>query len=62
MELNTTDYLKKALLDTQERIRDFQDYATAVDAGELQTFFHDYALSEARHAQKLQGYIESYEQ
>jgi hypothetical protein len=30
MEMNTQDYLKKALLDTQEKVRDFMNYADKV--------------------------------
>lgn len=59
MELNTQDYLKKALLDTQERIRDFQAYSHRIENDELKEFFSNYALSEAKHAQKLQRYIQS---
>lgn len=58
MELNTTDRLKKALLDTQERVRDFQHYSAELEEKNLQNFFHEYALSEAKQAQKLQQYIE----
>lgn len=59
MEMNKEDYLKKALLDTQERIRDFKSYAEKVDDGELQDFFREYSLSEGMQAQKLQKYIKS---
>ena len=31
MEMNTQDYLKKALLDTQEKVRDFMNYAEHID-------------------------------
>ena len=61
MELTAKDCLKKALLDTQERVRDFQVYASRIEADDLQTFFHEYALSEAKQAQRLQNYIESAE-
>ncbi len=58
MELNTQDYLKKALLDTQERVRDFMNYAEQVGGGKLQEFFRDYAESEGRQAQKMRSYLE----
>ena len=59
MELNKTDYLKKALLDTQERIRDFQAYSSRIEDKSLQDFFSEYALSECKQAQKLQEYIKT---
>lgn len=59
MEMNTVDYLKKALLDTQERIRDFKAYSEKIDDRELQKFFREYSLSEGKQAQKLQEYLET---
>ncbi len=58
MEFDTQDYLKKALLDTQERVRDFMNYAEQVDGGELQKFFRNYAESESRQAQKMRSYLD----
>lgn len=60
MEMNTEDYLKKALLDTQERIRDFKAYSAKIEDDELKKFFREYSLSEGEHAQKLQKFIDSY--
>ena len=57
MELNTQDYLKKALLDTQERVRDFMMYSQQVDSRHLRDFFSEYAASEAHQARKLQDFI-----
>lgn len=59
MEMNTEDYLKKALLDTQERIRDFKAYSEKIEGDELQKFFREYSLTEGKQAQKLQKYLES---
>ncbi|HML36280.1 MAG TPA: hypothetical protein PKA19_02500 [Bacillota bacterium] len=59
MEMKKEDYLKKALLDTQERIRDFKSYSEKIDDGELQDFFREYSLSEGMQARKLQKYIKS---
>lgn len=59
MEMNTVDYLKKALLDTQERVRDFKSYAEKIEDDELQKFFREYSLTEGKQAQKLQKYLES---
>lgn len=59
MEMQTVDYLKKALLDTQERVRDFKAYSAKIEDKDLQKFFGDYSLSEGKQAQKLQKYLES---
>lgn len=59
MEMNTEDYLKKALLDTQERVRDFMNYSQKIEDENLQDFFKQYAESEGYQAQKLQEYIQS---
>ena len=59
MEMHTADYLKKALLDTQERVRDFKAYSEKIENHELQGFFREYSLSEGKQAQKLQDYIKS---
>ena len=59
MEMVTEDYLKKALLDTQERVRDFKSYSEKVKDDEIQQFFREYSLTEGKQAQKLQKYIES---
>ena len=61
MEMNTQDYLKKALLDTQERVRDFMNYSDQLKDRELQSFFRRYAESEGRQAQQLQGYLKDIE-
>jgi hypothetical protein len=58
MQLNTQDHLKKALLDTQERVRDFMHYSQIIKDKEIQGFFRDYAESEAYQARKLQEFIE----
>lgn len=58
MEMNTQDCLKKALLDTQEKVRDFMQYADNVDDKELSKCFKDFAQAEGLQAQKLQEHIE----
>jgi hypothetical protein len=59
MEMNTEDYLKKALLDTQERVRDFKAYSSKIEDEEMKRFFREYSLFEGKQAQKLQKYLES---
>ncbi|WP_027398653.1 hypothetical protein [Anaerovorax odorimutans] len=62
MQINTQDCLKKALLDTQERVRDFMNYSDKIDNEEMKQFFRQYAVTEGEQAQKLQKYIESIQQ
>lgn len=57
MNMSTQDYLKKALLDTQERVRDFMNYADQIEDKKLQQYFKSYAETEGKQAQKLQGFI-----
>ena len=57
MEMNTQDFLKKALLDTQERVRDFQNYSQAIDDEDLQDCFKRFAENEAMQASELQRFI-----
>ncbi len=58
MEINTQDRLKKTLLDTQERVRDFMHFSDEMRNDEIKEFFRQYALTEAEHARKIQEYIE----
>lgn len=57
MEMYTEDYLKKALLDTQERVRDFMNYSEQIKDEELKQFFRQYAVTEGEQASRLQKYI-----
>lgn len=57
MEMNTQDYLKKALLDTQERVRDFMNYSDQVENDKLKHYFKAYAEMEGKQARQLQGFI-----
>lgn len=61
MEMNTQDCLKKALLDTQEKVRDFMQYADSVDDKELSKCFKGFAEEEGLQAQKLQKQIERFQ-
>jgi rubrerythrin len=60
MEMNTQDYLKKALLDTQEKVRDFMNYADKVEDKELSKCFKEFAKTEGLQAQKLQKQLERF--
>ena len=59
MKFDSEDYLKKALLDTQERVRDYMDFSYEVDNPEVQQFLRDFAKSEGLQAQKLKDYLEN---
>jgi len=56
--MSTQDYLKKALLDTQERVRDFMNYSDQVKDRQLKSYFKEFAEIEGEQAQKLQGFIQ----
>lgn len=58
MEMSTQDYLKKALLDTQEKVRDFMNYSDQIGDRKLKQFFKTHAEIEGRQAQELQGFID----
>lgn len=51
------DILKKALLDTQEKVRDFMNYTRKTDDEELQSFFKEAAEQEAKQAHKLLRFL-----
>lgn len=61
MKMDTEDCLKKALLDTQERVRDFKSYSENIEDDEIQSFFREYSYTEGMQAQKLQKYIKTIE-
>ncbi len=58
MKFNSEDYLKKALLETQERVRDFMDISYEVDNPEVQEFLRDFAKTEGLPAKKIKDYLE----
>lgn len=57
MRMNKEDYVKKALIDTQERIRDYMNYSQQVSDETLQHYFREFAETEGRHAQILQNFM-----
>lgn len=57
MDMTTEDLLKKALLDTQEKVRDFMHYTRELDNVELKTFFKDAAEEEAVQARRIQQFL-----
>lgn len=57
MEMSKEDYLKKALLDTQERVRDYTAYADHLEDENLKQLFGNFAVTEGEHARELQSYL-----
>lgn len=53
MEFTTEDYLKKALLDTQEKVRDFQNYSQIIEDPQISLVFKEYAEQEAMQARRF---------
>lgn len=58
MKMSTDDYLKKALLDTQERVRDFMDISYEVENPQMKQFLREYAATEGLQAQQIKDYLE----
>lgn len=57
MDMTRDDILKKALLDTQEKVRDFMHYTQEIDDEELQSFFKEAAEQEAKQAYNLRRFL-----
>lgn len=57
MKMTGEDILKKALLDTQEKVRDFMNYAEEFDDEEYHNFFKDAAKEEGMQARKLEMFL-----
>lgn len=57
MDMTTEDILKKALLDTQEKVRDFMHYTREMKDENLQSFFKEAAEEEAKQARRLQQFL-----
>lgn len=60
MENNLQDCLKKALVTSQEKVRDFMDYSNNINDDKLSGFFKECAEEEGYQAQKLQEYLNEY--
>lgn len=57
MEMKQQDYVKKALLDTQERVRDYVNYSEQIEDKKLQSCFKEFAKVEGQHAKELQKFL-----
>jgi len=60
MDNNLQDCLKKALVTSQEKVRDFMDYSNHIGDDRLSGFFKECAETEGFQAQKLQEYLNEY--
>lgn len=61
MQLVTKDIIKQKLLDVQENVRDYQEYAKKIEDKEVNRAFKDFAEESAMQAQKLQKLLGKYE-
>jgi hypothetical protein len=60
MERNIPDCLKKALVTTQDKVRDFMDYSNHIEDKRLSGYFKECAENEGFQAQKLQEFLNEY--
>lgn len=58
MDMTGEDILKKALLDTQEKVRDFMNYAREFEDEKYQNFFREAAKEEGMQAQTLGKFLD----
>lgn len=58
MEMTTKDCVKKAILDTQEMVRDFNMYANEVEGDDLKKCFKEFAKEQGLQARRLQDELE----
>jgi hypothetical protein len=61
MQLNSSDILKKKLLDTQESVRDFQEYSYRLGEPSERETFKRFAEECAMQARELQVLLDKYE-
>lgn len=59
MHMTTQDCLKKAILDTQEKIRDFMNYADTVEDEPVSKYFRQCAEQEGHQAHEMQVLLNS---
>ncbi|GMQ60526.1 hypothetical protein AN1V17_49260 [Vallitalea sediminicola] len=57
MELSPKDCLKKAILDTQEKVRDYECHAKNIEDEEISSSFKKFAEEEGHQAAELQDLL-----
>lgn len=58
--MDKLDCLERALLDTQEAVRDYEMYAKGIQDEEVSKCFKDLAYEQGRHAQTLSQLLKKY--
>lgn len=61
MELRERDILMKALLDEQEKVRDFEAHSKSMKDPEVKKVFKKMAEDHGHHAKELQQILERFE-
>lgn len=61
MKINTEDMIKQKLLDEQENVRDYEEYAKNINEEDVRETFKEFAEKSACHAQKLQKLLNKFE-
>ncbi|GKX30681.1 hypothetical protein SH1V18_31610 [Vallitalea longa] len=61
MELSPKDCLKKAILDTQEKVRDYESHSKNIEDEEISNCFAKFAEEEGHQAVKLQELLDRYD-
>ncbi|MEW6724495.1 MAG: hypothetical protein AB1331_06205 [Bacillota bacterium] len=61
MKLSISDFLKRAMLNEQELVRDYQAYADLTDDTEVAQTFRDYAEENGRRAAELKKLLHRFE-
>lgn len=61
MELSPKDCLKKAILDTQEKVRDYESHSKNIEDEEISNCFKQFAEEEGHQAAKLQELLDKCE-
>ncbi|MBM7868134.1 hypothetical protein GTO89_14995 [Heliobacterium gestii] len=59
MELNTRDFLMKSLLNEQELVRDYQQFAQTTDDREVGKLFQEYAETDALRANRIKDILQN---
>ncbi len=59
--MDTKDFLKRALLNEQEQVRDYQRFAMTTDDQEAAAVFRDFAETEAVQATKIKELLGKYD-
>lgn len=56
--MNTQEIIKKAILDSQERVRDFMNYSESVEDDRLRKCFREFAETEGKQAHRLGEFLD----